>query len=238
MKESYSIRWSANLSSAQIIYQWASETTLMCVFAMGLPSSGTVTWTLNPTAGDANNFKDVAGNPLALTTGSFTLGSGSTTNNPCETPDTSTQLGFFNIAKQVSYRQASAGAPVIDSDDGAYFSAMVSVPSGANGKVSLQVPTVPSSIRLLDVMPFSLGNNVYQAYYFTNYPTEAALEQAIPSGLFRLTVAMPVIYLQRSLFPEWLSANTSYRQLRCRAECESRSRLHAELGRFHRCCGA
>jgi hypothetical protein len=54
----------------------------------------------------------------------------------------------------------------------------------------------------LDVMPISLDNNVFQAFYFTNYATEAALEQAMPSGIYRLAVSMPNFTPAEITFPQ------------------------------------
>ena len=79
-----SVQWSSNIDPTKVTYTWEGSTTLMISYGQGAfpgmsswPANATVTWTLNPNANDANNFRDTSGQVLAIGqyAGAFSTGS-------------------------------------------------------------------------------------------------------------------------------------------------------------------
>jgi hypothetical protein len=63
MQANQSITWSGNVNPANFRYDWATNgLTLFCTYNGLLPTSSTISWTLNPTG--QSLFRDLAGNPL------------------------------------------------------------------------------------------------------------------------------------------------------------------------------
>ncbi len=104
MAAAQSIAWSANVNAANINYSWSDDTTLTCNYTGGWPAGATISWTLNPT-GQPQNFKDVAGNPLAANTytGSFTTAGNTNTNGPCGGENDG--RGYGGVTKELFYVQ-------------------------------------------------------------------------------------------------------------------------------------
>jgi hypothetical protein len=79
MQPQVSIQWSAGIDPNGFKYEWsANKTTLSCYYTNGFPTNTVITWTLNPEAFNANNFKDTEGDelPVAAYQGRFATSSG------------------------------------------------------------------------------------------------------------------------------------------------------------------
>ncbi len=77
MVPGHSIRWSTNLDPKGFLYEWSDHSTrLSCYYTNDWPPNATITWILNPVAGDPDNFFDSEGDelPVGLYSGTFTTG--------------------------------------------------------------------------------------------------------------------------------------------------------------------
>ncbi len=129
MAAHYSIQWSANVNPTGFTYSWSGDgQTLTATYGIALPANAVITWKLNPTPTDPENFQDVAGNllPANIFQGTFTTGTGMV--DPCNTPPDLTR-GFLSLNKTVHYRQTNNSAPVFDTGNGAVFTATFHGPS-------------------------------------------------------------------------------------------------------------
>ena len=73
MGDGQSVTWASAIDIAAIInsISWSADNkTIVYTLNANLPTSSLITWELNP-ATHSLNFKDLAGNPLPATTGSF-----------------------------------------------------------------------------------------------------------------------------------------------------------------------
>jgi hypothetical protein len=185
MAETESIQWSANVIGSSFTYLWsADKTSLMCYYAAGLPGSSTITWTLNPTAGNSANFRDLAGNVLAINTytGKFTTVQGPT-NNPCSDTNTLNQTAGVTVSKLYNYLQTSVAAPVFDPVEGAFFSASLRGPSTLTA-ASVVVPSTPAATHPLEVL--SIFGNA-SAYYDDQQTNLTAFDAAYPPGDYQIS---------------------------------------------------
>lgn len=189
MANTHSIQWSANVNASTLIYSWPQNTTLIVTAPTGFPANSTVTWTLNPVAGAASNFRDTAGHELATTQGSFSTGAGSTgggtgggtggTTSGCQTPPTETGKGYGVVMKMLDFVQTGNTAPVPDTESPASF--VVSYGPATNQNVTKVVLTSPSSISKTLENPFG-------SIFFLNeeYNSAATLDAAEPAGTYTL----------------------------------------------------
>lgn len=197
-----SVAWSANIDLAKVSYQWMDSKTLLINYAAGSlpvsawPANATVTWKLNPTAGDANNFQDVAGNPLAAGQffGAFSTGSsistnttpGGDTNAPCQSQQGSGNA--LNVSKMVGYLQTGPSTTAIDPEAGASFMAMVTVPAAANMTAAkLTTPGGSTDLKVTPAMPPYLTNAF--AILSAQKASQAELDQAFPAGNYTVQIA-------------------------------------------------
>jgi hypothetical protein len=181
MAATQAIEWSANLNPANFNYTWVNNgQVLVATYLPGFPGNATITWKLNPTVGAAANFRDVAGNVLAVNQyqGSFTTGAAPEP-EPCEQgPDDGQGAG--SIFKSLNFVQTGNAAPVPDTELAASFGAFFH--AGTNQTVSaVSVTGAAGTMNLQNLF----GN------YMTNrtFTSAAALETAFPSGNYTLTVA-------------------------------------------------
>ena len=185
MAETQAIQWSSNVTPGGINYLWsADKTSLNCYYAAGWPGSSTITWTLNPTATNSANFRDLAGNPLATDTytGKFTTVQGPT-NNPCVDTNSLTQTSGVSVFKTYNYLQTSAAAPVFDPLEGAMFYASVRGPSTLTA-ASVVAPSTPAATHPLEVYNV-FGNTT--AYFTDQLANLTAFETAYPSGDYQIS---------------------------------------------------
>lgn len=190
MAEKQSIQWTSSSGTlASFNYAWSDDQTLRCIYIGSLPSGATIQWTLNPTAGGADNFRDAAGNELAANTykGKFTVAGGGNTNNPCGDTNTTDRVLSYSVSKAWYYKQTSDAAPVFETgeDGGSMFTAMVEGPLDLT-TASIKVPGAASPTPL-EVLPFSMTTNktAYFVASFTNNATE--LNTAYPYGTYTVS---------------------------------------------------
>lgn len=184
MAETQVIQWSANVTPGGFTYIWsADKTSLYCYYALGLPGSSLITWTLNPTAGNAANFRDQAGNVLAINIykGQFTTMQGPT-NNPCNGTNTTAQTVGVSISKGYNYLQTSPAAPAFDTNEGATFSASIRGPSTLTAG-SVVVPSAPPATHPLEV--YSLFGST-TAYFIDQVTNLAVFDTAYPAGNYQI----------------------------------------------------
>jgi hypothetical protein len=185
MSETQVIQWSSNLTPDSFTYIWSSDKmSLICYYAAGLPGSSTITWTLNPTAGNAANFRDLAGNQLAINTysGKFTTMQGST-NNPCNDTNSLSQIAGVMVTKSYNYLQTSAAVPVFDPLEGAFFYASIRGPATLT-EASVVAPSTPAATHPLEV--FTLFGDT-TAYYSDDQTNLTAFDTAYPSGNYQIS---------------------------------------------------
>lgn len=180
MAATHSIRWSANVNPAAFSYSWlGDQKSLLCMYAGGFPSGATITWTLNPSAGSPDNFRDVAGNelPVGVFQGSFSL-EGSTTVDPCQGTN-SPGTGGFAVIKMVNYVQTNNAAPVLDPELGAELFASFNPPTNFTATaVSLTGPGVNKSLSNFFGRTFFLSDE---------FSSAAALDAAYPAANYTIT---------------------------------------------------
>jgi hypothetical protein len=184
MAETQSIQWSSNLSSDGFTYIWSSDkTSLTCFYAAGLPSTATITWTLNPTASNAENFRDLAGNPLSINTytGKFTTMKGAT-NNPCSDTNSVGDAASVMISKTYYYIQTNTAAPVFNPAEGTFFYAAVHGPSTLTS-ASVTVPSSPAVVHPLEVYTLFGETTGYYTDEMTNLTT---FDATYPSGNYQV----------------------------------------------------
>lgn len=180
MAATQSIEWSANVNPANFNYTWVNNgQVLVATYLPGFPADATITWKLNPAAGVAANFRDVAGNVLAVNQfqGSFTT-SGNSEPDPCEQgPDDGQGAG--SIFKSLNFVQTGNTAPVPETELAASFGAFFR--AGTNQSITAVSVTGPAGTMNLQNL---FGN------YMTNatFSSAAALETAFPSGNYTLAL--------------------------------------------------
>lgn len=181
MAASQSIEWSANVNPANFNYSWLNNgQILIATYLPGFPANSTITWKLNPAAGNAN-FKDLAGNLLAVNQyqGTFTTAGGGTgTNDPCN-PSGDDGRGAGTIFKALNFVQTGNNTPVPDAEMAATFSAFYN--AGTNQVVSAVSVTGPNGTENL----LNLFGNFILSQEFSG---SAALETAFPAGNYTTTV--------------------------------------------------
>lgn len=180
MAQTHSIEWSANVNTAGLSYTWQFGQSLMVTAQGGFPANATITWKLNPTAGNANNFKSATGTelPVGQFQGSFTTGAGSDPgdpNDPCDPNGGDNGLGFGSIYKAVNYTQTGDQAPVLDAEMAATFTGTYR--GASNQNVSAVSITGPGgSMNLTNTFGFFLGSR--------EFATAEALDTAFPAGTY------------------------------------------------------
>lgn len=171
------ITWSALLDPTQFSYQWIDgNEALMCTYTGQFPG-GTHTWTLNPVPNGAANFRDVAGNLLATTGGSFTVPGGS---GGCE-GETPIDLAGFALFKGLGYVQNDTGTPQTDPDVGGMFIGMYGTPTagGTSVNVTLEFPAPPAAEpHTVKSYTQPIGGYAYLVESFTN---QTQLDAAYPN---------------------------------------------------------
>ncbi|HNQ89981.1 MAG TPA: Ig-like domain-containing protein [Verrucomicrobiota bacterium] len=171
------ITWSSLLDPAKFGYSWTDgNQALVCTYTGGLPS-GTHTWILNPVPNGPNSFRDVAGNPLPTTTGSFKVSGGG---GGCE-GETPIELAGFALFKGLSYVQNGTGTPQTDPDGGGMFIGTYGTPMGGGGEVNvtLEFPAPPAP-QPHTVKTYTQSIAGY-AYLIEEFADQAQLDAAYPN---------------------------------------------------------
>jgi hypothetical protein len=182
MADAHAISWSANVNPAAITYFWSDDkTTWTCFNASGWPGNATITWQLNPTADDPNNFRSEGNIPLATATfqGSFSTGDAGPV-DPCDS-NSSLNAGMFNISKVVSYIQTGSGAPVPDPEEKPMVSLFYHAPT--NYTASSVNVTGPGGVN--KTLTNSFG-------FFTateEFDSAAQMDEVYGSGAYTYTAA-------------------------------------------------
>lgn len=180
MAATQAIEWSANVNASALTYAWINGgTTLRVTSPSGFPTNATVIWRLNPTAGNAANFRDVAGNVLltGLFQGSFTTSAGGPV-DPCDDPGQDDGRGFGNFYKSVQYVQTNNAPPVLDVEMPANLGASYRGASNQNvTAVSISGPG--GNLPMPNLFGFFLANR--------DFATPAALDAAFPAGNYTIT---------------------------------------------------
>ena len=171
------LQWSAPLTLTQFNYAWNEEVTaLTCTPTGSLPGSTLITWTLNP-ADATISLQDENGQPLPLTTGSFTTAAGTPPCDPDGIPDT---FGTCYLTKSLTYEQTSAGTPTLSTNEPPQALALASSPAtNAVTAATLRMPN--STIKPLTSI---LG----QHYLSETFATQAALDAAYPAGAYQMSL--------------------------------------------------
>ena len=180
MASAQSIEWSANVNPAGFNYTWLNDgMVLVATYLPGFPGNTTISWKLNPTAGNAN-FRDLAGNllPISEFSGTFkTAAGGGGTVDPCEGGGQNSGAGFGSISKQVSYVQTGNAAPVLDLEQPPTFGA--SFRQATNQTVTGVTVSGPAGAVTL--------TNQFGTYFaFNLFNTAAALEAKFPAGNYTM----------------------------------------------------
>lgn len=178
MATSTSISWSSNVDPSKISCQWVDPTTLSCNYTGGWPAAAQISWKLNPTAAQPNNFKNLAGLDLAANafTGNFTTGPGSNTPGPCEGND-----GVpFTILKSVSYIQDSTGTLLLDLSRPPAFAAALHRVGTNTSTASLQFGGRTESLTNATI------NGMTHKTFYARVATLGELDLQFPAGSYIL----------------------------------------------------
>jgi hypothetical protein len=178
MAATQSIEWSANLNPANFNYTWLEGgQALVATYLPGFPANATITWKLNPTAGAAANFRDLAGNVLSQVQGSFTTGDAPEP-EPCEQPGNDGQ-GAGSIFKSLNFVQTGNTAPVPDTELTGQFVAVFR--PGTNQSITAVSVVAPSkTMNLQNLFGSFMTNDVFSS--------AAALQTAYPPGNYTVTL--------------------------------------------------
>ena len=194
-----SIDWKAllnggvvSLSPAAFQTFWAEQDqTLVVIYNAaggGWPAGATVSWTLNPHLGDASNFRDAAGNELALRIGGFQTAGGV---DPCTSPSHPGELpgAAFFLSKQLNYLQTSVDDPTLDPALGALAFGFMDLPGTGlgTGVVTVKVPTANTHAFKLKVLdPIFTVTDASRRFYKESFASRADLDDAYPTGSYLL----------------------------------------------------
>lgn len=149
----------------------------------GWPSGWVVTWVLNSVPGAVGNFKDVAGNELATTSGTFTTAGGI---DPCQSGNQGgTPNAAFFLSKEFNYLQSGNAVPVVDTALGADVLAFFDAPALATSTaiVTLKVPTSnPFAFKLKVLTPPSGLPDFSIRTFQEHFADASSLEAAYIAG--------------------------------------------------------
>jgi hypothetical protein len=185
MAQTHSIEWSANVDPARLSYSWQFGVFLMVTAQGGFPANSTITWKLNPTANNPNNFKSVGGAelPVGQFQGSFTTGAGGPGDpgDPCDpNGGGDSGLGFGSIYKTVNYTQSGNNAPVLDAETPALVGATYGPASNhVVTAVTLAGPGV--SMNLTSAFGIFFAGQ--------QFATSEALDAGFPAGTYTVSAA-------------------------------------------------
>lgn len=172
MQANQSITWSGNVNPANFRYDWATNgLTLFCTYNGTLPTSSTITWTLNPTG--QSNFRDLAGNALpADITGSFKT----VATNATGVPDV-LELIVFKVANFVQTNTTTADVVPLATNTHTY---------GVNIRLSghITVTNIPSDINgtLFSYVPFDGSEGDSYEFESAAFTSKAQMDAAYPNG--------------------------------------------------------
>ncbi len=194
-----SIDWKALLNGGVISLSptafqtfWADQNrTLLVIYNAaggGWPAGATVSWTLNPHLGGASNFRDAAGNELALKIGGFQTAGGV---DPCSSPSNPGELpgAAFFLSKQLNYLQTSVDDPTLDPTLGALAFGFMDLPGTGlgTGVVTFKVPTAnPHAFKLKVLEPIFGITDMSRRFYKESFASRADLDDAYPTGSYLL----------------------------------------------------
>ncbi len=172
MQTGVSINWSGNVNAANFRYDWATNgLTLFCTYNGLLPTSATISWTLNPTG--QSNFRDLAGNALpADITGSFKTAA----TNATGAPDVR-QLIVFKTANYIQTNAAPADVIPLATNTHTY---------GVNIQLSghITVTNIPSDINgnFLSYVPFDGSEGDKYQFESQAFTSSAQMDALYPNG--------------------------------------------------------
>lgn len=163
-----SIKWNPALSFA---YSISSDSmTVTCAPATSLPANTTITWTLNPpdaTLAIMDDYND----PLPLTTGSFTTGSGA---QPADT-----NFCLCSLTKTADYTQTGPSTLAVYSNVPAFYSGSVAGTSADPvASASLTISGV-SQARAFSTLP---GQTDFSD--LAGFGSQALMDAAFPTGIY------------------------------------------------------
>jgi hypothetical protein len=173
MQPNQSITWSGNVNPANFRYDWATNgLTLFCTYNGLLPTSSTITWTLNPT-GQGSNFRDVTGNLLpADITGRFST----VATNATGVPDV-LQLLVYKIANYVQTNANAADVVPLSTNTHTY---------GVNIRLSghITVTNIPSDINntIFAEVPFDGSEGDSYQFESQQFTSQAQMDAIYPNG--------------------------------------------------------
>jgi len=172
MQPGVSIAWGGGVNAANFRYDWATNgLTLFCTYNGLLPTSATVTWTLNPSG--QSNFRDLAGNPLpADITGSFKT----VATNATGVPDV-LQLLVYKAANFVQTNAAATDVVPLTTNTHTY---------GVNIQLSghVTVTNISSDINgtIFAEVPFNGGRGDAFQFESQALTSQAQLDAVYPNG--------------------------------------------------------
>jgi hypothetical protein len=172
MQANQSITWSGNVNPANFRYDWATNgLTLFCTYNGLLPTSSTISWTLNPTG--QSLFRDLAGNSLpADITGSFKT----VATNATGVPDV-LELIVFKVANFVQTNTTTADVVPLTTNTHSY---------GVNIRLSghITVTNIPSDINgsLFSYVPFDGSEGDSYEFESAAFTSKAQMDAAYPNG--------------------------------------------------------
>ncbi len=190
MATNHAILWSANIATDKLTYAWVDPTVLMCTYAGSLLAGATVTWALNPTTTDPNNFRSQAGValPVGQYSGQFSLaGTPGGTNTPCGSTNSFSQVGGFTLGKTTMEHQTNATTLVADLESGADFMATVSITNALSGSGSV---LIPPGLQAKALQFFAVPGGPLVGTFFDGLTNQANLDAAYPVGNYLLNVSL------------------------------------------------
>jgi hypothetical protein len=175
------LKWSAPVTVSQFTYAWNAElTVLTCTFTGTLPGSTLITWTLNPADATAP-LTDENGQPLPMTTGSFTTAASTPPCDPDGIPDT---FGTCYLTKSVSYEQTSASTPTLSTNELPMAVAVASSPA-AN-------PVTAATLRMPNSTLKTLTSTFGRHFLSETFVTQALLDTDYPAGAYQMSMTRPL----------------------------------------------
>lgn len=172
MQANQSVVWSGNVNAGNFRYNWATNgLTLFCTYNGSLPTSSTITWTLNPTG--QSNFRDLAGNALPSDiTGSFQT----VATNATGVPD-ALQLVVFKTANFIQTNATTADVVPVTTNTHSH-----GVSIKLSGHVTVTNITSDINGSFLFYVPFSESEGDSYDFESEAFTSKAQMDASFPNG--------------------------------------------------------
>lgn len=183
MSNSYSVRWSTNLTGSQFSYRWQNQT-FVAVPSNGFPMGAGIEMAINPTAGDPHNFQDLAGNHSRTLMLKFSTGQPAR-GEPCETGEAEPIMALAVVKKSVRYVQRAADGLINANSAGAASFSAIYRPAAGQALNSASLSGMPMRWE-----PIILTNAEGMFEHSQSFASLDLLEEYAPDYFYDFRIAV------------------------------------------------